>query len=169
MTVVAELLIRIKKKSDGDSALTCSRADGSSTWQRLEGRQGRFFPLHDFTHYAVETELKHRRGFYGLVADGWNLEDFGSSGPRGPLPEDMDPSEYIVGLLDLERTQGGRRTVSDLLAEAEDTPSLAAAVMARVGEAELDAIRARCTELIALWDALPVGGALELPFDRGSW
>jgi len=166
---MAELLIQIKKKPDGDYVLSCSRADGSVTWQRHGGQTGRFFPLHDLTHYAVETVLKHRRGFYGLVADGWNLEDFGSPWPRGPLPDDMDPSEGIVGLLDLERTQGGRRTVSDLLAAAEGTPSVAAATMVRVGEAELDAVRARRTELIAMWEELPAGGALELPFDRSDW
>jgi len=65
-----ELLIRIKKKGDGSAALSCLRADGSVTWQRQNGQQGRFFPLHDLTHYAVETVLGHTRGFYGLVAKG---------------------------------------------------------------------------------------------------
>src|SRR2546430_9090725 len=56
-----DLLIRIKKKSDGSAALSCLRADGSVTWQRQNGQQGRFFPLHDLTHYAVETVLGHTR------------------------------------------------------------------------------------------------------------
>ena len=42
-----ELVIRIKKKKDGDAALSCVRADGTITWQRQEGDRGRFFPLHD--------------------------------------------------------------------------------------------------------------------------
>lgn len=65
-----DLMIQIKKKTDGSAALSCRRADGSVTWQRQEGRQGCFFPLHDLTHYAVETVLGHPRGFYGLVAEG---------------------------------------------------------------------------------------------------
>src|SRR5215207_7563384 len=66
------LTIRIKKNADGTAALTCTRADGSVTWQRQQGTQGMFFPRHDLTHFAVETVLGHRRGFYGLVADGWD-------------------------------------------------------------------------------------------------
>ena len=54
---VAELVIHIKKKTDGSAALSCRRADGSVTWQRQNGQLGRFFPLHDLTHYAVETVL----------------------------------------------------------------------------------------------------------------
>ena len=52
-----ELLIRIKKKTDGAAALSCIRPDGTTTWQRQDGRLGAFFPLHDLTHYAVETVL----------------------------------------------------------------------------------------------------------------
>ncbi|MDF2775439.1 MAG: hypothetical protein K0S86_4940, partial [Geminicoccaceae bacterium] len=77
MSDTGVLRIRIKKNADGSAALTCIRADGSVTWQRQEGAQGRFFPRHDLTHFAVETTLGHRRGFYGLVAEGWNITDFG--------------------------------------------------------------------------------------------
>ena len=158
-----ELLIRIKKKTDGSAALSCVRADGSVTWQRQEGRLGQFFPRHDLTHYAVETVLGHRRGFYGIVADGWDLSDFGAPWPKGPIPTDMDPSEGIVGLLDAERYQGTKMTVAELR-ERPDTA--AAAFVARVTDADLDAVRARRAELFAMWDALAPGETLELPFDR---
>jgi len=42
-----DLVIRIKKKTDGSAALSCRRADGSVTWQRQEGQQGRFFPFRE--------------------------------------------------------------------------------------------------------------------------
>ena len=83
LQAMPDLFIRIKKKSDGSAALSCLRSDGSVTWQRQDGALGRFFPLHDLTHYAVESELGHSRGFYGLVAGGWNLTDFGKPWPRG--------------------------------------------------------------------------------------
>jgi hypothetical protein len=159
-----ELLIRIKKKTDGDAALSCVRADGSVTWQRQTGNQGRFFPLHDLTHYAVETVLGHRRGFFGLLADGWDIGDFGAPWPRGPMPADMDPSEMIVGLLDAERHQGIRMTVAELR-----EPSNGHAVRGALGDltdAELDEVRARRAELFAMWEALAAGDTLELPFDR---
>ena len=65
---MADLVIRIKKKSDGSAALTCTRADGTVTWQRQDGQLGTFFPLHDLTHYAVERVLDLPRAFYGLLA-----------------------------------------------------------------------------------------------------
>ena len=46
-----------RRKTNGAAALSCERADGSVTWQRQEGQLGRFFPLHDLTHFAVETVL----------------------------------------------------------------------------------------------------------------
>lgn len=49
--------IEIEKKGDGASVLRCTRRDGSVTFQRHEGKQGAFFPIHDLTHLAVESEL----------------------------------------------------------------------------------------------------------------
>ena len=81
-----DLLIRMKKHPDGRASLTCVRADGTSTWQTPKAAQGHFFAQHDLTHYAVETILGCRQGFYGLLADGWNITDFGVPWPRGPMP-----------------------------------------------------------------------------------
>ena len=111
---MSDLLIRIKKKNDGSAALSCLRADGSVTWQRQNGLQGRFFPLHDLTHYAVETVLGHTRGFYGLVAEGWDLTDFGNPWRRGPLPPEALVSEFIVGFLDRERGAGVEWSAAEL-------------------------------------------------------
>ena len=97
---MTDLLIRIKKKSDGSAALSCVRADGSVTWQRQDGLQG------DLTHYAVETVLRYPRGFYGLLAEGWDFSDFGRPWPRGPLPSEALASELLVGFLDGERAAG---------------------------------------------------------------
>jgi len=48
-----DLVIQIKKKTDGFATLSCRRADGSVTWQRQDGRHARFFPFHDLTHDAA--------------------------------------------------------------------------------------------------------------------
>ena len=165
-----ELLIRIKKKSDGSAALTCARRDGSVTWQRQEGEQGRFFPIHDLTHYAVETVLGHRRGFYGLVADGWDLSDFGAPWPKGRLPADLDPSELIVGFLDRERAGGVEWSAAEFnegAAKYYAQHRLAGTCLV-TGE-QLKQIRAALREVIARWQALPAGETLELPFERSSF
>ena len=70
---VAGLTLRLKKKPDG-AVVTFVRPDGTATTSRLG--QGGFGAVHDLTHYAVESTLRLRHGFLGLVADGWNLADF---------------------------------------------------------------------------------------------
>ena len=156
------LVIRIKKHRDGTAALTCTRADGTSTWQRQRGAQATFFPRHDLTHYAVETVLGHRRGFYGLVAEGWDLTDFGTPWPRGRLPADADPAELIVGFLDLERASGERWSTAEL---NEKLAVHLGAHAPSISDEQLAAVRARRAELFARWDAVPPGDSLELPFD----
>ena len=95
--------IEIEKKGNGASVLRCTRRDGSVTFQRHEGKQGTFYPIHDLTHLAVESELSRPEGFFSLVASGWELEETTGKGARGPIPEDAVAVEKLVGLLDLER------------------------------------------------------------------
>lgn len=160
------LTIRIKKNRDGTAALSCTRADGSVTWQKQQGQQALFFPRHDLTHYAVETVLGHRRGFYGLVAEGWDMSDFGTPWPRGPMPAAADPSELIVGFLDTERAGNVRWTAADLnekVALYYETHHIDA--LFNVTDDQLVQIRKRRAELFAMWEAVSPGDALELPFD----
>jgi hypothetical protein len=165
----APLTVRIKKNADGSAALSCTRADGTVTWQRQQGAQGRFFPRHDLTHFAVETILRHERGFYGLVASGWDMSDFGAPWPRGRIPADADPSELIVGFLDTERASGMRWSAADFndKAAAYYRDHLPGTTPPTLGDDDLARIRQRRAELFAAWDAVPPGGTLELVFDAG--
>jgi hypothetical protein len=164
-----DLIVRLKKKADGSAALTCVRRDGSTTWQRQEGQQGRFFPIHDLTHYAVETVLGHRRGFYGLVAQGWDLTDFGAPWPKGPMPQDMDPAEVVVGFFDLQRASGTEWTAEDFNAQvASYYRQHGLPGEYRLTEQQLRAIRSRLAGLVSQWTTLRPGEALELPFPEGD-
>jgi hypothetical protein len=165
-----DLLIRLKKHADGSATLTCVRADGTTTWQHPKGAQGRFFPLHDLTHYAVESVLRRRVGFYGLLADGWNVTDFGNPWPRGPMPPDALIPEMIVGYLDTERAAGELWPAEQFheqamrhFAEHDLSGSF------RLTEDDLTEIRGRRAELFAQWDAVPAGSSLELIFDRSEF
>jgi len=169
MSDAQRIVIRIKKDKDGRTSLSCTRADGTTTWQRQEGGQARFFPRHDLTHYAVETVLGHHKGFYGLVAAGWDLSDFGTPWPRGKLPKDANLSEIIVGFLDRERASGERWAAADLndqlanFAAENGLPSPDA-----ISDDDLAKIRRRRAELFAQWDAVEPGDGLELSFDSPS-
>jgi hypothetical protein len=163
-----DLLIRIKKKTDGSAALTCTRADGSVTWQRQDGQLGKFFPLHDLTHYAVEQTLGFTAAFYGLLADGWDMSDFGRDGARGKPPEQAFLAELIVGFFDLERATGVIGTADDFNEKIvtwhadNDRPPTSF----RLVQKDVERIRALRGEMFAKWQALPPGEALEIPFQR---
>jgi hypothetical protein len=149
----------LKKNRDGTAALSCTRPDGSVTWQRQPHAR------HDLTHYAVETVLGHRRGFYGLITGGWDFTDFGAPWPRGPLPADADPSELIVGLFDSERTGGMEWTTDEFNAHiAQFFKTRGAPCPLELSEGQLTQIRERMRELFARWDAVPPGETMELQF-----
>jgi hypothetical protein len=161
------ITIRIKKMTDGSAALSCVRADGSVTWQRQEGRQGRFFPFHDLTHVAVETVLP-LRGFYRIVAEGWELTDFGKPWPKGPLPEEAHLAEVIVGFLDTERGAGIQWSPADWKDAATSYFRQRKLVLPTLPtETELQRIRQERSRLFALWTALPAGETLELKLEAG--
>ncbi len=99
------LRIEIVKQPDGSGVLRCTRQDGTVTWQK-QTRHAAHFALHDLTHYSVETTLGYRKGFFGLIAEGWDIEDTTGKGARGPLPREAAEVEQIVGLFDAERGSG---------------------------------------------------------------
>jgi hypothetical protein len=173
---MSELLIRFKRTRDGSAALTCVRADGSVTWQRQRGSLGLVFPPHDLTHYAVETTLGYRSGFYGLVADGWDLADFAQPWPRGPIPLEAVEVELIVGFFDTDRRVPVPFSVDEFNAHAERY--VAARRMQRPGSpipdapeltgGQIDAVRTKRAELLDRWNVLGAGDELVLEFDRGA-
>jgi hypothetical protein len=163
------LRIRLERRRDGAIVLELQRADGTRTWQKRTGPAAEFFALHDLTHYAVETTLGIQRGFYGLVAEGWDLADFGTPWPRGPLPPDALPAEFIVGCFDTQRAAGERLTAEQCNRSAADYfASHGRPSPVRVTDDELDAIRALLATLTARWRALAADAALELAFPPAS-
>lgn len=165
-----ELIIRIKKKTDGGAALSCTRADGSVTWQRQDGRLGAFFPLHDLTHVAVETTLGFDRAFYGLVSTGWDISAFEAPGAKERLPEQALVAELLVGFFDTERATGVVGDASDFnwkLDTYHDEHGLPHPTF-RMTEERLARIREVRSGLFARWRELPSGDTLELRFDAAE-
>ena len=160
------LLVRIKKGTDGRTALSCVRPDGTVTWQRQEGGQAAFFPRHDLTHLAVESVLGHRHGFYGLVADGWNLSDFGTPWPRGPIPLEANLSEITVGFFDRERGSGIIGQAGELNQHlTQYCAENALPNPPHYSEDDLLRVRQKRGELFSKWDAVKPGDTLEVEFE----
>jgi hypothetical protein len=167
---MADLLIRLTKRADGDVVLRCERADGTSTWQRQQGRNASFFVLHDLTHFAVETVLGCSRGFFGLVAEGWDIADTEGKSARGPLPPETIAVEHMVGFLDVERATGGEWSTVEWMEQGTRAGvDLRRIALREITDDDLNAIRSQRLKLLAQWASVPVGGELDLVFpDPGA-
>ena len=163
------LALRFTKHADGSSMLQCTRADGSVTAQRHAGQQAAFFPVHDLTHFAVESELGFAGAFFGLVAAGWDIADTTGKGRRGPIPPDAMAVEYLVGALDLERAGSVEWTAESLNAHARAMAEKDGRPAPReLSDPDLDRVRAQIRSLLARWASIPPGGTLDLSFDSSS-
>jgi hypothetical protein len=161
----ARLTIRLSRRPDGAVLFELQRADGTRTWQKRTGATADFFAVHDLTHYAVETELGFARAFYGLVAEGWELADFGTPWPRGPLPPDALPAEVIVGCFDTARAAHMPLTAADCNASvASYFGNAGMGAPPPVADEALRRVQDRLSDLVWRWHALPAGEMLELPF-----
>jgi hypothetical protein len=158
------LTIQLTRRADGGGLLRCVRADGSFTWQK-QGRHAAFFALHDLTHLAVESTLGFRGGFFGLIADGWDIEDTTGKGARGPLPEEAREVEHIVGSFDMERAIGTLMTAEEFNGWARPRGDGGEAPRRELTENEILRVRAKRGELFSRWASVAAGNTLELQFD----
>jgi hypothetical protein len=151
------LKIEIAKQPDGSGVLRCIRADGSVTWQK-QAKHAAHFALHDLTHFAVETALGYRRGFFGLIAEGWDLEETTGKGARGALPPEAIEVERMVGLFDTERGSGTLWT-PDEFNEFAPRPLTAEEILS---------VRKLRGTLFNQWFEVAPGGKLKLSFEGAT-
>src|SRR5438552_1729678 len=162
---VPELRVQFTKRADGTVVLRCVRRDGSVTWQRHD-KHAAFFSFHDLSHFAVETVLGFRAGFYGLIADGWDIADTTGKGARGKLSPNSILVEHVVGLLDRERIGGAAPlSAADFNAQINEMAGIDPA-RSPLSDEQLRDFRTRIEELHTQWASVPSGSALELTFDR---
>ena len=160
------MLIQLKKGSDGPSTLACVRADGTRTW----GKEHPFFPTHDLTHCAVESVLGFDQAFFGLIASGWNIDDFVQPGASRKLPLQAIVAEHVVGVLDRERLLP-QPMPSPVFNEQvlASLPEDKRAAFARLSDTQLSQVRALRAALEAHWNRLPAGSTLQVEFPiRGA-
>ena len=157
------MIIRLTKAADAKpGTLTCLREDGSRTWQPSTD----YFVRHDLIHYAVETTLGYQEAFYGLLAKGKDLDDFGTrNGVKDTYTLEEHWAEGIVGVLQWPVIGGGLppgvKEWLDLIEQAFLAQNLAPPP---VTQDQLVCIQAVINDLHARWDQLPPGETLELSF-----
>lgn len=143
----AEAAVRIvfTKISDERHAVAVTRADGSSERVELDTRS---FLRHDLAHFAIESEVPIRRGYWGSVAAGASLRGDGVVG------NDAQLAESLAGPLQtLFRIEAGRDAYAALLEETA----------AATGQHDLaERVYERIRRLRGEWKATPYGGAMTL-------
>ena len=162
---VPELRVQFTKRPDGSVVLRCVRRDGSATWQRHE-KHASFFSYHDLRHFAVEATLGLRKGFYGLIADGWDIADTTGKGARGKLSAASVFVEHTVGLFERERAGGAPPLSASEFNVQIDAMMGTDPDRSAFTDAQLTNVRNRTEELHNQWAGIPVGSTLELTFNR---
>lgn len=164
------LRIQFERQAEGAVVFRCLRDDGTSAWQKHAGKTALFFPFHDLTHVAVESTFAFRRGFYGLIAEGWEIADTGGKGARGRLPDEAILVEHMVGLFDTERVGGAPPLTADefnqILTDLAASDRISSPP--RVTEAQLMAVRTKISELYDRLASLQPESKLELSFEAST-
>lgn len=160
------MLLEFKKNGTKQSTLTCTRADSTKTWTKLYNG----FELHDLAHFVVEMELGFKKAFYGLLSDGFSIQDFEL--PREQRPEALIPAnlpaealqtEHMVNLLMINHVQ--HNPDFDLIQELRNILSQQNIPFPEgLTHESLKQIQTTFLNLCATWDALEEGGILRLSF-----
>lgn len=159
------LTVRVTKGRDARDLLVCEREDGTRTWHRVsEG-----MPIHDLTHLAVESTLGLADAFYGLVADGWDIEAFAEPGASRQLPGMAVWAEVVVFLLQTELANGIVQDPASFNATVAAIGGSKHVTYARhISADELAAIREMVRRWCDEWRALKPGEDLVFRFAPGT-
>ncbi len=160
------MLLEFKKNGYKPSTLTCTRADGTKTWTKLHHG----FELHDLAHFAVEMELGFKKAFYGLLSEGFSIQDFElprEQRPKALVPANLPPealqTEHMVNLLMINHVQ--HNPDFDLIQELKAIlPQQNIPFPEGLTPESLKQIQTAFQDLCAKWDALEEEGILELTF-----
>lgn len=160
---VRALRIAFRKIDDQRHVLEVSRPEGRAESVECETRS---YLVHDFLHYAVESEARLLHGFWGSLAAGKTLGQMndrsaGMAGTPG-LPGEIGAIERIVGAMHL--TTKGRSAREIVGGVRRFYESIGEEVPAWLTESLVDAVRERMRRLQGQWQATPRGGRMDLSF-----
>jgi hypothetical protein len=157
------MTISFQKEQDKPHVLRCTRKDGSVTWTLLKTP---FDIDHDLTHYVVEKTLNLRGGFYGLLEQGVDINDFLLPKDERPihlkwenLPIEAQYSEIIVSAFQQLPNNDDFWGGLDMQLKHFNLPKFE-----KLTPSVFDAIILKMNELRAEWQQLPYGQILIVEF-----
>jgi hypothetical protein len=158
------LRLRFKKKADAGAVFTAVREDGTSTSTTIGDAAG-FGPVHDLTHYVVETSLGIKTGFLGQIASGRDIDHFDRDA-KNWLPAEAFVAEAVAGQLSQDAMTRSPLNVVDFNWTVRDvlTRGETAYTPPEITADQLAAMHAKLAELRSQWDALAPNETLELQF-----
>lgn len=151
---MSALVIRFTRLNPTHHRFEAIRADGTRDEREFETKS---LLLHDFVHFAVESEANLRGGFYGALASGaaYDAPLPGSEamaiesvvGPlQGALKGEIDPGAFVTRHRAMQANMGSE-------SPAWLTPELIAQALERL------------RQLQGQWRATPFGETMELRFE----
>lgn len=171
------MLIRLTKLSDRRHRLEVVRADRTREAVELETRS---FLLHDFIHYAVESEAELRDSFWGGLAGGRTMAELYAA-MKEATRDDIEKAMATAAATTETATTEAVVGVFTGLAQGRSTPDETLEGVGRLFEAQQRAVppwltlafaervKERLRHLTGEWRALPYGETMELtyPFAGG--
>lgn len=160
-----KLTFELKKRADARAQLVLIREDGSHTLGTIGPSDG-FGPVHDLTHFAIESTLGLDEGFLGMCASGWEIADFEVKGTAHRLPREAVFAEIAAGELSRQLIMRQVSSLEDFLWAIDLSLTKQAEGFARpdISEAQFATILARINEEWARWRALAPNGTLQLSY-----
>ena len=156
-----KMTVKFARGKDKQDVLSVVREDGSQSWQHQQPG----IPQHDLTHYAVESTLGLRDAFYGLLAQGWDIERLIDRDVRTILPPEGLWTEFVVGLVQTERLSPeplSAAEFNEMLAKEKENHGLK--FDRDLNDDQLGRIRETFVTIYSQWRALKPGESLTLPF-----
>lgn len=155
--------VQFLRAKDKEDVLSVVRDDGSTSWQH----QHPGIPVHDLTHFAVESTLGLKDGFYGLLVQGWDISRLTDKDVRTTLPPEGMWTELVVGLIQSERLSPQPLSAPEFNAMlARSCEEFGITIERHVTQAELSRIRTTFADLHSQWNALAPGERLSLEFGQ---
>jgi hypothetical protein len=157
--------ITLTRGKDAKDVLAITRTDGSRTWSR---QSQPYLSLHDLAHYCVESTLGMQNGFYGLVAEGWDITTFADKTKAKDIPAEAIWVEHAVSMLMLHTSQGPLSAAEFNAAIAQEAVVRGEHFLRPITQPELDAMTSLLSELHYRWRKLAPGERIELTFTPGT-
>ncbi len=140
-------------KVNGTHRLLCTRRNGTQT----QGDLGPGLPDQDLAHYVVEIELNMGEGFFGLINQGYTIQQLGDPAIIATLPPEALAAEVLTR--NLQALSNGAVAQKDFIASVE--AELPRAPKGLTDEASTRMLQTYIT-LLNSWEQVAEGAALEL-------